>query len=129
VRRLRIDGRLLECFAAVPACHTIAGASLPLPAQRRRPAPATARAALASRNLALIIRTYRAATGMSQRRLAELLGYDPTHISMIETGRREIGLPAHTLGVSGPDDADFTGALVRRRHRRPGGGHDPMPIR
>jgi transcriptional regulator with XRE-family HTH domain len=82
------------------------------------------RAALASGDLALIIRTYRAATGTSQRRLAELLGYDPTYISMIETGRREIsdvaarlriarhlGLPAHTLGVSDPDDADFTAML------------------
>ncbi|WP_422733933.1 helix-turn-helix domain-containing protein [Micromonospora sp. WMMD558] len=84
----------------------------------------SARAALASGDLAVIIRTYRAATGVSQRRLAELLGYDPTYISMIETGRREIsdvaarlriarhlGLPAHTLGVSDPDDADFTAML------------------
>jgi len=113
-----------------PACHMIAGSSLALPAQRR-PGPATwlwtkdtARAALASGDLALIIRTYRAATGTSQRRLAELLGYDPTYISMIETGRREIGdvatrlriarclsLPAHTLGVADPDVADFTAML------------------
>lgn len=83
-----------------------------------------ARAPLASGDLALIIRTYRATTGTSQRRLAELLGYDPTYISMIETGRREIsdvttrlriarhlGLPAHALGVSDPDDADFTAML------------------
>ncbi|WP_232074849.1 helix-turn-helix domain-containing protein [Phytohabitans suffuscus] len=83
-----------------------------------------ARAALASGDLALIIRTYRTATGTSQRRLAEQLGYDPTYISMIETGRREIsdvttrlriarnlGLPAHALGVSDPDDADFTAML------------------
>jgi transcriptional regulator with XRE-family HTH domain len=83
-----------------------------------------ARAALASGDLALIIRTYRVATGTSQRRLAEQLGYDPTYISMIETGRREIsdvttrlriarhlGLPAHALGVSDPDDADFTAML------------------
>ncbi|MGW3808727.1 helix-turn-helix domain-containing protein [Micromonospora sp. NPDC005113] len=79
---------------------------------------------MASGDLAVIIRTYRAATGVSQRRLAELLGYDPTYISMIETGRREIsdvatrlriarhlGVPAHTLGVSDPDDADFTAML------------------
>ncbi|MGN9805588.1 helix-turn-helix domain-containing protein [Micromonospora sp. L32] len=84
----------------------------------------TARAALASGDLAVIIRAYRAATGVSQRRLAELLGYDATYISMIETGRREIsdvaarlriarrlGLPAHALGVSDPDDADFTAML------------------
>jgi transcriptional regulator with XRE-family HTH domain len=112
-----------------PACHAIA-AILPLPAQRRGVSAMwlwtsdTARAALASGDLALIIRTYRAATRTSQRRLAELLGYDPTYISMIETGRRAIsdvatrlriarrlGVPAHTLGVSDPHDADFTGML------------------
>jgi transcriptional regulator with XRE-family HTH domain len=70
------------------------------------------RLALATGDLAVIIRAYRAATGASQRQLAELLGYDPTYISMIETGRREIndvatrlriarhlGLPPHTLGA------------------------------
>jgi transcriptional regulator with XRE-family HTH domain len=126
-------GATVGCWSApplCPACHAIAGASPPLPAQRR-PGPVTwlwigdtARAAVASGDLAVIIRTYRAAAGMSQRRLAELLGYDPTYISMIETGRREIGdvatrlriarrlgLPAHTLGVSDPDDADFTAML------------------
>ena len=113
-----------------PACHAIAGAPLPVPVQRRGGSAMwlwtsdTARAALASGNLAVMIRTYRAATGVSQRHLAELLGYDPTYISMIETGRQEIsdvaarlriarhlGLPAHTLGVSDPDDADFTAML------------------
>jgi transcriptional regulator with XRE-family HTH domain len=80
--------------------------------------------ALASGDLAVIIRAYRAATGTSQRQLAELLGYDPTYISMIETGRREIndvttrlriarhlGLPPHILGVSDPDDVDFSAML------------------
>jgi len=83
-----------------------------------------ARVALATGDLAAIIRAYRAATGASQRQLAERLGYDPTYISMIETGRREIndvatrlriaqhlGVPPHTLGVSDPDDADFTAML------------------
>ena len=83
-----------------------------------------ARVALATGDLAVIIRAYRAATGTSQRQLAEILGYDPTYISMIETGRREIndvatrlriaqhlGVPPHTLGVSDPDDADFTAML------------------
>jgi transcriptional regulator with XRE-family HTH domain len=83
-----------------------------------------AREALATGDLAVIIRAYRTATGASQRQLAELLGYDPTYISMIETGRREIndvaarlriarhlGLPPHTLGVSDPDDADFSAML------------------
>jgi len=130
VRRLRSNRRPLEWFAVVPG----------LPYDRRRQSAAarptssraatwlwisdTARAGLASGDLALMIRTYRAATGTSQRRLAELLGYDPTYISMIENGRREIsdvttrlriarrlGLPAHTLGVTDPDDADFTAML------------------
>ena len=85
---------------------------------------AEARAALATGELAVIVRAYRSVTGMSQRRLAEQLGYDPTYISMIETGRREVtdvatrlrfarrlGLPAHALGLSDPDDADFTAML------------------
>lgn len=113
-----------------PACHAVSGAALPLPDQRRRHSALWlwtsdhARVALATGDLALIIRAYRAATGASQRQLAELLGYDPTYISMIETGRREIndvatrlriarhlGLPPHALGVSDPDDADFTAML------------------
>jgi transcriptional regulator with XRE-family HTH domain len=83
-----------------------------------------ARKALASRQLATILRAYRTATGTSQRQLADLLGYDTTYISMIETGRREVsdvsarlriarrlGLPVHALGVTDPDDADFTAML------------------
>ncbi len=113
-----------------PACHAVSGAALPLPEQRR-PHSALwlwtsdhARSALATGDLAVIIRAYRAATRASQRQLAEQLGYDPTYISMIETGRREIndvatrlriarhlGLPPHTLGVSDPDDADFSAML------------------
>src|SRR6266536_3085054 len=130
VRRLRSDARPLGCYAALPRLTYDRGREL----AATRPTtsgPATwlwisdtARTALASGDLALIIRTYRAATGTSQRCLAELLGYDPTYISMIETGRREIsdvvtrlriarrlGLPAHTLGVSDPGDADFTAML------------------
>jgi len=53
-----------------------------------------------------------------------MLGYDPTYISMIETGRREItdiatrlriarhvGVPPHVVGVADPDDADFAAML------------------
>jgi transcriptional regulator with XRE-family HTH domain len=113
-----------------PACHAAAGAVFPLPDQRRAHSALwlwtsdTARAALATGNLAVIVRAYRAATGTSQRQLAELLAYDPTYISMIETGRRDIkdvaarlriarqlGVPAQCLGVSDPEDADFTAML------------------
>ncbi len=130
MRRLRSDARPLGCFAALPSLPYDRGRELAAP-RPTTSGPATwlwisdtARTALASGDLALIIRTYRAATGTSQRCLAELLGYDPTYISMIETGRREIsdvvtrlriarrlGLPAHTLGVSDPGDADFTAML------------------
>ena len=77
------------------------------------------RAALETGDLGLILRTYRSATGTSQRRIAESLGYDPTYISMIETGRRTVadvrtrlriarhlGIPPRVLGISDPDDAD-----------------------
>jgi transcriptional regulator with XRE-family HTH domain len=83
-----------------------------------------AAAALASRDLAMILRTYRRLNGFSQERLADLLGYDKTYVSMIETGRRSIsdvgtrrhiartlGLPSHVLGVTDGDDADFAAVV------------------
>jgi transcriptional regulator with XRE-family HTH domain len=83
-----------------------------------------ARAAVATGDIAVIIRAYRAVTGTSQRQLAALLGYDPTYISMIETGRRGIndvatlrriarclGLPPRSLGIGEVDDADFASLL------------------
>lgn len=113
-----------------PACQALTRGSLPLPRQRGPHAALwlwisdNARIALASGDLATIVRAYRAATGVSQRQLAERLGYDPTYISMIETGRREIndvatrrriaqhlGIPPHTLGIIDPDDADFSAML------------------
>ncbi|MCT2587678.1 helix-turn-helix domain-containing protein [Actinophytocola gossypii] len=84
-----------------------------------------AASALASRDLAVILRTYRRLNGYSQQVLADRLGYDKTYISMIETGRRLIndvgtrryiahtlGLPTHVLGVTDGDDADFA-AMVQ----------------
>ncbi|MBE1496291.1 transcriptional regulator with XRE-family HTH domain/predicted negative regulator of RcsB-dependent stress response [Amycolatopsis lexingtonensis] len=86
--------------------------------------PAAA-AALGSRDLASVLRAYRAASGLSQEALAALLGYDKSYVAMIETrkrtpgdvaGRRHIaralGLPFHLFGVTDPDDADFA-ALVQ----------------
>src|SRR6266536_1591314 len=72
------------------------------------------------RDLATILRTYRRLNGISQPRLADILGYDKTYVSMIETGRRSIndvgtrrhiartlGLPTHVFGVTDGGDADF----------------------
>jgi transcriptional regulator with XRE-family HTH domain len=80
--------------------------------------------AFSSRDLASILRVYRRLNGLSQERLAVLLGYDKTYISMIETGRRVVndlgtrhhiaralGLPAHVLGVTDSSDADFAALL------------------
>lgn len=77
-------------------------------------------AALATRDLAVILRTYRRLNKLSQEKLAALLGYDKTYVSMIETGRRVINdvvtrrhiadtlaLPAHALGITNTNDADF----------------------
>lgn len=115
--------------AVCPACRAATTSLSPRP-PRLAPAvwmwsdPAAA-AALGSRDLASILRAYRAASGLSQEALAALLGYDKSYVAMIETrkrtpgdvaGRRHIaralGLPFHLLGVTDPDDADFA-ALVQ----------------
>jgi transcriptional regulator with XRE-family HTH domain len=83
-----------------------------------------AAAALRTRDLATILRVYRRVNGLNQERLAALLGYDKTYVSMIETGRRTIsdvttrrhiarvlGLPMHVLGVTDNDDADFVAMI------------------
>ncbi|WP_238598759.1 helix-turn-helix domain-containing protein [Saccharothrix sp. ALI-22-I] len=80
--------------------------------------------ALRSRDLATILRLYRRLNQLSQERLATLLDYDKTYVSMIETGRRTIsdvatrrhiarvlGLPMHVLGVTDNDDADFAAMI------------------
>ena len=41
---------------------------------------------LGSGNLGTILRTYRRINALSQEKLAAILGYDKTYISMIETG-------------------------------------------
>ncbi|MET9265244.1 helix-turn-helix domain-containing protein [Amycolatopsis sp. NPDC004079] len=109
---------------ACPACRA-GGAALTAPGPRLAPAvwlwsdPAAA-AALSSRDLAVILRAYRAANGLSRAALAALLGFDKSYVVKIETGSRTpgdvagrrhiaraLGLPFHLLGVSDPDDADF----------------------
>ena len=80
--------------------------------------------ALQTRDLAVILRTYRRLTNTSQDRLSVMLGYDKTYISMIETRRRTItdvgtlrhiahtlAIPVHALGVTDADDATFAAML------------------
>lgn len=113
-----------------PTCHVGASHIPSVPARRLAPAvwlwaSPQAGPALASRDLGRILRVYRRINGLSQHKLAELLGFDKTYISMIETGRRTIsdvttrrqiartlGPPTHVLGVTEADDADFA-AMVQ----------------
>jgi len=80
--------------------------------------------ALATGDLGVMIRTWRQATGTSQLALAEKLGYDPSYISMIETGRRDVvdianrrriaqhlGIPLHRVGVTDTEAADHVTML------------------
>lgn len=75
-------------------------------------------------DLGAILRAYRHASGLTQQRLADLLGYDRTYISMIECGRRSatdrgtlthiartLAIPPHLLGIADPESADF-GAMI-----------------
>ena len=75
-------------------------------------------------NVGAILLSYRRAGRLTQQQLAELLGFDRTYISMIERGRRSItdrgtlrhisrtlAIPPHVLGITGPDDADFSAML------------------
>ncbi|WP_107654086.1 helix-turn-helix domain-containing protein [Nocardia suismassiliense] len=83
-----------------------------------------AAAAIANRDLPTILRAYRRINGLNQIAMADLLGYDKSYVSMIETGRRTItdvasrrhiaarlGLPTHILGVTDIDDAEFHAML------------------
>ena len=76
-------------------------------------------------NVGAILLSYRRAGGLTQQQLADLLGFDRTYISMIERGRRRISdrgtlrhisrtldVPPHMLGITGPDDADFSAMLA-----------------
>ncbi|MDX8051415.1 helix-turn-helix transcriptional regulator [Lentzea sp. BCCO 10_0798] len=113
-----------------PTCHASARHVAPVvPARQLVPAvwlwsTPEATTALKSRDLATILRVYRRLNKLSQERLAALLGYDKTYVSMIETGRRNIsdvatrrhiartlGLPMHALGVTDNDDADFAAMI------------------
>ena len=111
------SGRPANC----PACQLPAppgqsgpvGAAVWLPAARR------------AGDLGTILRGYRRASALTQQQLAEMLGYDRTYISMIESGRRHVtgrgtlahiartlAIPPHVLGIAGPDDADSAAMLA-----------------
>ena len=75
--------------------------------------------------LGTILRGYRRASALTQQQLADMLGYDRTYISMIESGRRSVAdrgtlahiagtlaIPPRVLGVAGPGDADFAAMLA-----------------
>lgn len=112
-----------------PTCQITDGPPSDAPSRRWAPsvwlwASPAASTALATRDLAVILQIYRQVNDISQEKLGVLLGFDRTYISMIETGRRVIndvgtrrhiasalGLPAHTLGVTDTDDADFVAML------------------
>lgn len=112
-----------------PTCHVSGDQPQLLPERRLAPAvwlwaSAASKAALATRDLAIILRAYREINHLSQEELGALLGFDRTYISMIETGRRVIsnmatrlhiartlGIPTHVLGVTDTDDADFAAML------------------
>jgi transcriptional regulator with XRE-family HTH domain len=121
-------------YSAEPICPTCqAGAHRQTSVTTKRGLPSAlwlwstpeAAHALATKDLAVIMRTYRRLNNLSQEKLATLLGYDKTYVSMIETGRRSINdvgtrrhiadtlsLPAHVLGITNSTDADFA-AMVQ----------------
>jgi transcriptional regulator with XRE-family HTH domain len=113
-----------------PTCYVVSGHRPPAtPSRRLSPAlwlwsTPDAATALATRDLGVILRTYRRLNSLSQEKLAALLGYDKTYVSMIETGRRVINdvatrrhiadtlaLPAHILGITDTSDADFAAMI------------------
>lgn len=85
--------------------------------------------ALQSRDLAVILRTYRRLNGLSQEQLALSLGYDKTYISMIETRTRiirdvtalrqiarRLGIPVHVLRAG---TQPLTATIGRCAERQP----------
>ncbi|WP_198407051.1 helix-turn-helix domain-containing protein [Nocardia terpenica] len=131
--RCQACGVVISRYAAEAVCPTCAANQSPAPALVRATpivsaiwlwAAPEAATAIATRDLPTILRTYRRINGLNQIALAELLGYDKSYVSMLETGRRAIadvasrrhiasrlGLPAHVLGVTGVDDAEYRAML------------------
>jgi transcriptional regulator with XRE-family HTH domain len=112
--------------ARCPACQLPASAAMPGagPVGAAAWLPAAERVE-AGREVGAILRGYRRACTLTQQQLADMLGYDRTYISMIESGRRHLtdrgtlahlartlAIPPHLLGIAGPDDADFAAMLA-----------------
>lgn len=130
-KRCQRCGATLSRFATGSSCPTCEAVAAPLSVPTLPPAPsawpwisADAGTALASRDLGVILRAYRRARRLSQSQLAESLGYDTSYISRLERGQRTIsdrptlsyiarhlGVPAHVLGITDEDDADFLAML------------------
>lgn len=134
------SGRRLACGTPLggsaaepvcPACDTTATAPAPgMGAEPLKPSvwdwtDHASYQALRSGNLGAILRAYRRINGLSQEKLAAVLGYDKTYISMIETGRRVVhdvatrrhigktlAIPAHLLGVTDPADTEFAAMVA-----------------
>ncbi|MEU5425574.1 helix-turn-helix transcriptional regulator [Streptomyces olivoreticuli] len=83
-----------------------------------------AEAALATRDLGVILRFHRAVHRLNQTELGEILGYDKTYVSALELGKRSLddvgsrrrvaehlGLPPHVLGVTDIADTDHRAML------------------
>ncbi|MFI5537542.1 helix-turn-helix domain-containing protein [Nocardia sp. NPDC051900] len=131
--RCQACGVTISRYAAESVCPTCAANNgPPSPPVRAVPivsavwlwAAPEAATAIATRDLPTILRTYRRINGLNQIALAELLGYDKSYVSMLETGRRAItdvasrrhiaarlALPTHVLGVTGVDDAEYRAML------------------
>ena len=116
------SGRAASCAACrLPAPLAIPGGG---PVGAAAWLPAAVRAGLVG-DLGAVLRGYRQACALTQQQLADMLGYDRTYISMIESGRRSItdrgtlshiagtlAIPPHVLGVADLDDADFAAMLA-----------------
>ncbi|OLT26295.1 tyrosine--tRNA ligase [Nocardiopsis sp. CNR-923] len=78
-----------------------------------------ARRALESRELAVILRCYRTLTGLSQAAMGELLGYDPSYVSLLERRQRTTAKIGDPSGRSGDrpalTDADIARNLATYR--------------
>ena len=136
------SGRCLACGTPLgggvaqpvcPGCNRTAAAAASVPGTGEEPLTPSvwdwtdhaSYQALRSGDLGEILRAYRRINGLSQEKLAAVLGYDKTYISMIETGRRAVhdvatrrhigktlAIPSHLLGVTDPADTDFVAMVA-----------------